>query len=788
MITDDKLIELSKIIDSTAENRADVSKMRPEGEIDASQQAIPVLKRIEKNTEMFASLFKKGIPVFHKKAPIVKIDSRRTTFFPVKPIKSSAPAPRPERPPGVAREARIERDKSGRFLSKKERQGSAATGAPGGPQRGKLATIGAFALHMGKEYGKDRKGVLMEAAGRTAMGSLLDSALEMKERFEQAKEATGNIKQKYRDYAGDKGDQKPKEADTKEEKRHNQLLSALKGLGPGSEKKRAIREKIVQRNIAASIPMPATPPPPPPPGGGTDMLSMIKNIGPVLGMVSALPLGAIAAGVTAVGAVGAAGYSAVTGKDNFISKGAQAIGLVPKLETDANGKVVAGAVATASESGKGGAGTISTGKNDAGGASYGKKQLASAGGERSPVAQFVKQSSHAKDFEGLTPGSPEFNKKWKDVAGSDKNFGAEQDGYIAKTMSAPVLAKAAKGGFSSQDVGVREALISQSVNHGPGGNKKILEGAQAALVAKYGSVEAAPVTDQIDSLTASRKQYVNSVADNKVVTAQKLRAKGDEKGALKAEGEARQLKQMAGVGGRYDKESAIEKDLSATGGFIGQGVAKKSTPTDAATIEGSLSREAASTAEITRTADARIATPEEAATIRTARANSLARVRAGLAAAGQGSLAAKPLDAVKGQTVQSEAVAELGNKPATITNQIAPSETSALEVVKTARSEALSRVRARLAEVGQGSLEAKPIEAAKIMAKPLTAERITPEMAAPAPPAPIAAQSFQIPGMDKLVAAMDRMSKEGGKQTGDLGQINTEFDDISLTMMAYDLI
>jgi len=188
-----------------------------------------------------------------------------------------------------------------------------------------------------------------------------------------------------------------------------------------------------------------------------------------------------------------------------------------------------GAVATAFESGKGGAGTISTGKNDAGGASYGNKQLASAGGDKSPVAQFVKQSSHAKEFKGLTPGTPAFDQKWKEIAAKDKNFGEEQDTYVAKTMSAPVIAKAVKGGFKTEDVGIREALISQSVNHGPAGNKKILASAQAELVKKYGTVEAAPATDQIDALTSSRKQYVNNVAANKEVSARKRRAKGERK-------------------------------------------------------------------------------------------------------------------------------------------------------------------------------------------------------------------------------------------------------------------
>jgi hypothetical protein len=59
---------------------------------------------------------------------------------------------------------------------------------------------------------------------------------------------------------------------------------------------------------------------------------------------------------------------------------------------------------------------------------------------------------------------------------------------------------------------------------------------------------------------AGRKPARNhSTATWKATTAQKLRARDDEKGAIKAEGEARQLQSMAGAGGRYDQENAITK-------------------------------------------------------------------------------------------------------------------------------------------------------------------------------------------------------------------------------------
>lgn len=403
-----------------------------------------------------------------------------------------------------------------------------------------------------------------------------------------------------------------------------------------------------------------------------------------------------------------------------------------------------GTVATAFESGKGGAGTISTGKNDAGGASYGNKQLASAGGDKSPVAQFVKQSSHAKEFKGLTPGTPAFDQKWKEIASKDKNFGEEQDTYVAKTMSAPVIAKAVKGGFKTEDVGIREALISQSVNHGPAGNKKILASAQAELVKKHGTVEAAPATDQIDALTASRKQYVNNVAANKEVSARKRRAKGDEKGARKAEGEAKQLRSMAGAGGRYEKENAITKALSASGGIIGGTAIAQKSPSVEPVVEGESVREKASTLAMKTPEPAPIATAT-ATPVADIRKRVFTKTRTRLAARGGAkSLEAKP---VEGGAMSSpvapmaEAVAVQG-----------PSKVQQPERI-------------------QPSVDDQP-KAAKVAS---AAAGASGESAASAP------------GMDKLIAMMTKMMS-GKEVGGGVQQIRTEFDDTMLTLMAYDRV
>lgn len=75
--------------------------------------------------------------------------------------------------------------------------------------------------------------------------------------------------------------------------------------------------------------------------------ALTAGLGPVGAMTTALwamvaPLSAMAvplASLVAIGGLGAAGYSLFTGKDNFISKAAQGLGIVPKLQTNSEGVI-----------------------------------------------------------------------------------------------------------------------------------------------------------------------------------------------------------------------------------------------------------------------------------------------------------------------------------------------------------------------------------------------------------------------------------------------------------------
>lgn len=117
---------------------------------------------------------------------------------------------------------------------------------------------------------------------------------------------------------------------------------------------------------------------------------------------------------------------------------------------------------------RGRADTISTGANDRGGKSYGEFQLASGTGT---LQAYLKQSEYGKWFKGMEPGTPEFDKTWRDLA-SFPEFAQDQHDYIRRTHYEPAAAKAESLGFRMDDPRVQEAVWSGSVQHG--GWKKVL--------------------------------------------------------------------------------------------------------------------------------------------------------------------------------------------------------------------------------------------------------------------------------------------------------------------------
>ena len=129
------------------------------------------------------------------------------------------------------------------------------------------------------------------------------------------------------------------------------------------------------------------------------------------------------------------------------------------------GQNTLGYVSKLFESGTGGAGTVSSGKGDKGGASYGSYQLSSKTGT---LNRFLQSSGYGNQFNGLVPGTAAFNNKWKQLAATDKNFGAAQQNFIKQTHYDPMLANLKKNGIdlSNRGSAVKELVWSTANQHG----------------------------------------------------------------------------------------------------------------------------------------------------------------------------------------------------------------------------------------------------------------------------------------------------------------------------------
>ncbi len=132
-----------------------------------------------------------------------------------------------------------------------------------------------------------------------------------------------------------------------------------------------------------------------------------------------------------------------------------------------------GSISSKYETGGRGVSTISTGKGDYGGASYGAYQLSSKSGT---LQRYLKHSGYDKHFEGLRAGTSEFNKKWKELAANDENFGNSQHEFIKATHYDPTLARLNKSGIdlSKRGKAVQEAIFSTSVQYGTGKAHKLV--------------------------------------------------------------------------------------------------------------------------------------------------------------------------------------------------------------------------------------------------------------------------------------------------------------------------
>lgn len=119
------------------------------------------------------------------------------------------------------------------------------------------------------------------------------------------------------------------------------------------------------------------------------------------------------------------------------------------------------------ESGGRGPGTVSTGRGDPGGVSYGTYQLASKIGR---ADAFVKRY-YPNEFKGLQGGTPEFTKRWKELAAKDADgLRKNEHEYIKETHYDPQVRKLEeelKLDLSKRSAALRDVVWSVAVQHGP---------------------------------------------------------------------------------------------------------------------------------------------------------------------------------------------------------------------------------------------------------------------------------------------------------------------------------
>lgn len=145
---------------------------------------------------------------------------------------------------------------------------------------------------------------------------------------------------------------------------------------------------------------------------------------------------------------------------------------------------VLGSTSKQFESGKGGAGTISSGKGDLGGKSYGTYQMTG-----DALKRFTQQGKYSESFRGMDMKSAEFDAKWKELS-KDPEFGKQQHEFIKGSHFDPQHKTLQKAGIdlSKRGAAVQDAIWSTSVQFG-GGSGLIKDALKGQDVGKLSDAE-----------------------------------------------------------------------------------------------------------------------------------------------------------------------------------------------------------------------------------------------------------------------------------------------------------
>ena len=129
-----------------------------------------------------------------------------------------------------------------------------------------------------------------------------------------------------------------------------------------------------------------------------------------------------------------------------------------------------GSISESNESSNG-VNTISSGRGDNGGVSYGAHQLATNTGSMSKFLASDEGAAFAPAFDGMSPGTEEFDARYAEVADDyEVEFAQAQSNYIKRTHYEPMVenVSAATGvDLSKRGPAVQEMLYSTGVQYGP---------------------------------------------------------------------------------------------------------------------------------------------------------------------------------------------------------------------------------------------------------------------------------------------------------------------------------
>jgi len=176
--------------------------------------------------------------------------------------------------------------------------------------------------------------------------------------------------------------------------------------------------------------------------------------------------------------------------------------LMPSVPAAAGDGARLGKLSEKYESGGRGPSTVSTGIGDRGGVSYGTYQLASKIGR---ADQFVKKH-YAERFKGLKGGTPEFTKRWKELAAEDPaGLRKNEHAFIKATHYDPQVAKLKKElglEVARRSFVIRDVVWSTAVHHGP--NTDAITLAAKSLLTDGKKIDDIPDADLIRAIYAER--------------------------------------------------------------------------------------------------------------------------------------------------------------------------------------------------------------------------------------------------------------------------------------------